>query len=186
MHTKLSFTSQWALGKKRIRTDGVNFTLRTADGKKVKREWSSAEPKLSTLCCTRCYTDTVVEIESVVYPDGNRGLLVGIDITKDLGTGREPWEQEWIAQLEGKFTWAIKRSEEDFLRMKREFEKAGDEIEIAQKEMREWETQKEKNKVGNKEQQSIGEKAKGEKGQEEEKQKDKRGEGVRRAGGNGE
>ena len=70
--------------------------------------------------------------------------------------------------------------------MKREFEKAGDEIEIAQKEMREWETQKEKNKVGNKEQQSIGEKAKGEKGQEEEKQKDKRGEGVRRAGGNGE
>ena len=80
----------------------------------------------------------------MTYPDASRGLLVGIDITKDLGTGKAPWEQEWMAQVEEKFTWAVKRGEEDFLRMKREFEKAGDEIEAVQRETREEETRKEK------------------------------------------
>ncbi len=123
LHTSLAFTSHRGEGRDGVRTAGVSFTRGEEDGREVKEEWDSARDagkEIEPLCCSKCYTETMVSISLA----GDE-TLVRIQVYKDLGMGLHPGDGKWLALTKGLL---VGRPKEDFLRMRSEYLPAGDDI----------------------------------------------------------
>ncbi|KAK5653973.1 hypothetical protein OQA88_7649 [Cercophora sp. LCS_1] len=113
-HTKISFKSHRGEGKNHVRTAGVSFVTKVA-GDEKKGEWKSDESgQVEGVCCGRCYTDSYIGFKET---DGL--VTVTVNIYKDLGEGKHPAEEKWLAAARGV---DLKRAEDDFGRMKRFFD----------------------------------------------------------------
>ncbi|KAL2133279.1 hypothetical protein VTI74DRAFT_2622 [Chaetomium olivicolor] len=122
LHTHVSFTSHKGEGNRGVRSAGVSFTRKMCDGREVKEDWDSERDKerdIEPLCCGKCYTDTVIVCKLI----GSK-TLVDVLVYKDLGKGKHPSDEKWLAAAKGA---EVKREAADFLRMRRAYEAAHEE-----------------------------------------------------------
>jgi hypothetical protein len=118
-HTRLGFTSHWGSGTASgTQTAGVGFVMGLDDGGEVEGRWESEgseEGDGELVVCGKCWTETVVTFKLV------RGqTLVNVQVYKDVGTGQSPQDEKWMALVGDGVE--VRRSPEDVMGMRREFE----------------------------------------------------------------